>query len=363
MLCCAPRSLVRIALLAMPLVCARPAMTARAAHEHQRGNRQPMPKVGDRLPEVEGYDEAGNPFALRTLRGHHTVLVFGCLTCQKFLENGDAMEALAQDCANLNVKFYYVHKGLVHPGLRDFVEPYTQRERLWYVRLARRELQSGIPWIADNDRRQLQRAFGKAANLEMIVDPQGEIIHVAPFNNPAQLRDLLQDLVGPIEARPSTTPMTRGKDLAELLHQPPVVSLLKKPANLASLVVRPEIDDPEGDFPLKLTVRGERPLLRGNPGQILLQFDLDPLYQAEWAEHGMLRAMITPIAKGRKTIQLERETSAPKGRGAAIELAAAVEAGWLAQGLQVEVRFATVASAGKPIERMQRFSVANDEAE
>ncbi len=38
------------------------------------------PRVGEKLPEVTAYDAAGEPFSLRSLEGHYSVLVFGCLT-------------------------------------------------------------------------------------------------------------------------------------------------------------------------------------------------------------------------------------------------------------------------------------------
>lgn len=40
-----------------------------------------FPKVGDELPDVTAFDEAGNPFPLKeSLAGKHSVMVFGCLT-------------------------------------------------------------------------------------------------------------------------------------------------------------------------------------------------------------------------------------------------------------------------------------------
>lgn len=38
------------------------------------------PAVGEKLPDVTAYDAAGKPFRLHSLKGSHTVLVFGCLT-------------------------------------------------------------------------------------------------------------------------------------------------------------------------------------------------------------------------------------------------------------------------------------------
>ncbi len=38
------------------------------------------PKVGDPLPDITIFDAQGQPFRLRSLKGHYSVIVFGCLT-------------------------------------------------------------------------------------------------------------------------------------------------------------------------------------------------------------------------------------------------------------------------------------------
>lgn len=38
------------------------------------------PAIGQRLPDVTVYDEDGEPFAVRDLKGQYSVIVFGCLT-------------------------------------------------------------------------------------------------------------------------------------------------------------------------------------------------------------------------------------------------------------------------------------------
>jgi hypothetical protein len=45
----------------------------------QRFDRQ-APQLGDLLPDAAGLDSDGNEFKLRGLKGHYTVLTFGCLT-------------------------------------------------------------------------------------------------------------------------------------------------------------------------------------------------------------------------------------------------------------------------------------------
>ncbi len=42
--------------------------------------REVSPGIGEPLADLSGYDEQGNEFSLDQLKGHLTVLVFGCLT-------------------------------------------------------------------------------------------------------------------------------------------------------------------------------------------------------------------------------------------------------------------------------------------
>jgi cytochrome oxidase Cu insertion factor (SCO1/SenC/PrrC family) len=51
--------------------------------QNRPGNRGPggeLPAVGSMLPDVALYDEHGEEFSTTSLRGQHSVLVFGCLT-------------------------------------------------------------------------------------------------------------------------------------------------------------------------------------------------------------------------------------------------------------------------------------------
>jgi cytochrome oxidase Cu insertion factor (SCO1/SenC/PrrC family) len=45
-----------------------------------RGPGGDLPKVGSILPDVRLYDERGEEFSTKSLRGQYSVLVFGCLT-------------------------------------------------------------------------------------------------------------------------------------------------------------------------------------------------------------------------------------------------------------------------------------------
>ncbi|GIW92258.1 MAG: hypothetical protein KatS3mg110_0299 [Pirellulaceae bacterium] len=56
----------------------RPGSNAPAPRGGEFDRRSPA--VGEPLPDITIYDAEGRPFSLSRLRGHYTVLVFGCLT-------------------------------------------------------------------------------------------------------------------------------------------------------------------------------------------------------------------------------------------------------------------------------------------
>ena len=48
--------------------------------QRRPGNGNRLPAVGTPLPDVKAFDAAGDEFSTASLRGHYSVLVFGCLT-------------------------------------------------------------------------------------------------------------------------------------------------------------------------------------------------------------------------------------------------------------------------------------------
>ncbi|MEM1441930.1 MAG: hypothetical protein AAGF67_06280 [Verrucomicrobiota bacterium] len=52
-----------------------------AQDRNSKGKGSPMSFEGEKLPDVSGFDEEGNPFPLQQkLKGRHGVIIFGCLT-------------------------------------------------------------------------------------------------------------------------------------------------------------------------------------------------------------------------------------------------------------------------------------------
>ncbi len=53
---------------------------ANSSHAQLERGRSELPKVGTTLSEITIYDDCGDEFSTKALRGHYSVLVFGCLT-------------------------------------------------------------------------------------------------------------------------------------------------------------------------------------------------------------------------------------------------------------------------------------------
>lgn len=66
-------SLVYLVLAAFPC-------TALGQPGGSRGSGGDLLEIGSTLPEVTLHDEAGKALSTKRLRGHYSVLVFGCLT-------------------------------------------------------------------------------------------------------------------------------------------------------------------------------------------------------------------------------------------------------------------------------------------
>ena len=62
------RPLIALAMLVIPQL---------SLAQHGGGS---LPLVGKKLPDLTVFDENGDEFPLRQLRGEYSVIVFGCLT-------------------------------------------------------------------------------------------------------------------------------------------------------------------------------------------------------------------------------------------------------------------------------------------
>lgn len=322
---------------------------------------------GRTLPSVTLYQGDGTPVPLGGKKPHFTVYLAGCNTCQIFLGKVDGFEQVARDFADCNVRFYHLHKGLVHPELRNLLDPYTLRERRLLIEQFGAELQSQIPWLVDGPQAELSRMWGKALpNLQLVVDPRGKIVHASEWGDPAALREVLRSIflgwqtAGMVTSSSAETrfaPLRR----AELRDTETTWRHIDKPLYMPPLVVEPVVDDPERSYFVKLRVEAERPALKGKPGKLYLRFDLDPVYGVTWD-----KAQPIVSAEFRTPTPIPRllQTVPPAARA----VAGTDPAEWLLdcpagrEPFEVRLGYRVTDSQGQTTEAVQRFVVEWREA-
>ena len=241
------------------------------------------PLVNEPLPDVTVYSSDGKPFKTVDLRGHYTVLTFGCLTCPPSMWNISGLEAVNRDYGPKGVKFYFVYKALAHPELAgNYVQPFTLEERLVQARQAEKQFGTTIPWIVDTIDNRLKHALGDRPNSQFLVNPDGIVVSKRAWANPIAVREELEKLVGPVEH------ITKEEDLHLNLGLPlktsaprGVVQRIPRP-QMQPIVIEPQIAPQGQPFFAKLRAEGDAGLLKEGTGQLYLGFHLDPFHHAKW---------------------------------------------------------------------------------
>ncbi len=188
-----------------------------------------------------------------------------------------------RDYGPKGVKFFFIYKSLAHPELAgDYIQPFTQDERLAHARQAEKQLGASIPWLVDAMDNRLKHALGDRPNSEFIIDPDGIIVRKRAWSHPAQLRKDLEELVGPVER------ITREEDLHLTLALPlnssaerGIVKRIPR-EKMAPLVLEPKIDPMGQPFFAKLRAEADAGLLADGAGKLYLGFHLDPMHDAHW---------------------------------------------------------------------------------
>jgi hypothetical protein len=259
------------------------ALAQQRMQEREREFLTSKPLIGDPLPDVTIYAADGSPFKTGDLRGHYTVLTFGCLTCPPSMWNIAGLEAVHRDYSPKGVKFFFIYKALAHPELAgNFVQPFTQEERLAQARQAEKQFGTKIPWVVDAMDNRLKHALGDRPNAQFLVNPEGVIVRKRAWANPKEVRKDLEEVIGVVER------ITTEEDLKLTLGLPPklaaergVVKRIPRP-QMAPLVIEPKIDSEGQPFFAKLRAEADAGLLSDGTGRLYLGFHLDPLHNAHW---------------------------------------------------------------------------------
>ena len=187
----------------------------------------------------------------------------------------------------MGVRFFYIYKTLAHPGNNGYIMPFTQKERLMHVAVAKRELGTRIPWICDSMTNDLKHALGDAPNSEFLIDPNGVIVRASRWSRPTELRETLADLFGKVD-RP-----TLARDVRTNRLRPPrtartgVVPRMELSFSTVPIKVRPVIDESAAaqssePFFVKLRAEVESSFFHDGDGKLYLGFFLDPIHKVHW---------------------------------------------------------------------------------
>ena len=251
-------------------------------------------ELGVRIPDVPAHDAEGRPIRLPDLLGEsYTVIVSGCLTCPVFLRSFPGVEAVHRDYAPKGVKFYYLYKALAHPENHGFVQPFTLEERLMHIQEAKKRMGAKIPWIADTMENDVKHALGNAPNSEFMFDSEGKIVYMRGWSNAAELRQSLEERVGPVEKPTEISELDINHDVVPRSStRDNVIPPLEVPRGLMAVKIEPKHgpkqspdespDKSNEPFYVKLRAEVTRDVFSTGAGKMYLGFHLDPIYSVYW---------------------------------------------------------------------------------
>lgn len=268
-----------MALLATDHVC----YAQQRMQEREQEFLEEKPLINDPLPDVVIYAADGSPFKTASLRGHYTVLTFGCLTCPPSMWSIAGLEAVHRDYSPKGVKFFFIYKALAHPELAgNIVQPFTLEERLAQAQQAEKQFGTKIPWVVDAMDNRMKHAMGDRPNSQFLINPDGVIVRKRAWANAVEVRKDLEQLVGPVDhiTRVEDLQLNIGKPIASSAKRG-VVSRISRP-QMAALVVEPQVQQNGLPFYAKLRAEGTPSLMQDGAGELYLGFHLDPLHDAHW---------------------------------------------------------------------------------
>ncbi len=269
-------------------------------------------KTGE-LPDLDAFDEAGNPIKLRALaKGKYTVLVSGCLTCPKFHQRYTAIEAASADYAPKGVQFFYFYKSLRHPELGGYVEPQMMSERLLHIADAKEKLGTRVPWISDTLEDSLRIGLKAGSQSVYLVSPEGQLVFGSDEIDEEALREALVAALGSV----GKVTAARDLDLPRVPRAPKMVNEdselgVERPSTMTILSITPS--DPEATHYVKLRAEADRDLLQTGSGRLFLGFYPDPIYDAKW--NNLTPAMKYVLETAEGVSAMPAQATAAKGEG------------------------------------------------
>ncbi len=244
-------------------------------------------KPGDQIPtDLVIYTADGEQTTLAAIaKDKHTVLVSGCLTCPIFHRTYPSVEAVYADYKNRDdIQFFFMYKSLAHPELNGYVQPATLDERLTHIVEAKRVLGTTIPWLCDGTDNAVRHALGFGPNTQIVINPEGEVVHALGWSDGEILREQLVGFVGKTDTttRVADLELKRGKPFRN--QRSYQKGVLEKPTFTSELIPIKIAPIESANSPLYVKPRLEvsRNVLSRGSGELYLGFFLDPIHHVHW---------------------------------------------------------------------------------
>lgn len=234
------------------------------------------------LPDMDAYTADGEPIKVRELiDGKYTVLSSGCLTCPQFHHGYPQVEAMAADYAPKGVQFFYFYKNLRHPELEGYVQAQNMEERFLQMEEIREKLGTQVTWIVDTIDDSMRVALNAGPNSLWLVSPEGEIIAGSDRIEGNEFREILTELVGPVENPTAVSDLDLPR-IGRARGNPNIDSDwgVARPNGMTILSITPA--KPEETYYVKLRAEADRNLLETGTGRLFLGFYPDPIHDAKW---------------------------------------------------------------------------------
>lgn len=151
-----------------------------------------------------------------------------------------------------------------------------------HIQEAKRTLGTEIPWLCDTMGNSLKHAIGDASNSEYVLDPQGKIVRMRDWSDPAVLRKDLETLVGPVEHPTQIVDLHMKVEEAPKNAPTGIVPLLKLEGQFLPLKTQAQVAKSQHPFYAKLRAEADRSVLDTGKGKVYVGFFLDPIYHVFW---------------------------------------------------------------------------------
>ncbi len=289
----------------------------------------------------------------------YTVLVFGDLTDDVFIKNFQTVEIAAREFHPKRARFFYIYRNLKHPENNGFIKPFNLRERAQHTVIAKKRLQTAIPWLYDSMENQAAAQIpDNSTESIFIFDSSGEEKYRGSLADKKAFRKTLVNLVGKPDSRfKGTLP---PPDL-EPIYIPESKYLARATGNPDDQFQPLEITliDSSTPFYVKARVEGSESLLETGDGKIYLGFHIDPLYSLEWNNLGepLKYTLKTPQGVVAPSINSAQRVTAAATDDEPREFILQARKLDLNQPLQLQVTYAVHTSSRKNIEVTQQYLI------